>query len=152
MNCQISKTNLISKLQNFTVQIQENKKIVAFFLFGSYVTGKATSMSDVDFAFLLDKSIKRESYLPEKLRIMGELSISLGVDKLDVVILNEAPPGIGYRVIKEGHLLHLREEKKSQLIKYKVRTLDQYFDYKPVQRLMSEGLKKRIKEGEFGGR
>ncbi len=108
-------------------------------------------MSDIDLAVLLDKSIERERYLAERLRLMGELSTILGTDAVDLVVLNESPPGLAYRVIRDGELLFAPEEGKGQLVDFKVRTMDRYFDFQPAQRIFSEGLARRIREGSFGG-
>lgn len=100
---------------------------------------------------LFDRFVEPGYFLTEKLRLMGDLSIILGTDGIDLVVLNEAPPGLGYRVIKEGELLFLRDEAKNRLVEFKVRVLDRYFDFQPVQRMMSEGMARRIEEGRFGG-
>lgn len=112
---------------------------------------RPTPLSDIDLAVLLDRCVGKEQFLNKKLQLMGDFSAIMGTDRIDLVVLNEAPPGLGYRVIKEGKLLFSREEAKDQLVAFKVRTFDRYFDYQPVQRVFSEGLARRIKEGSFGG-
>jgi len=147
----ISKEELLEKLQEFVSMVKNNDKIIALYLFGSYASGRPTSLSDIDLAVLFDRAVQPECFLPEKLRLMGDLSIILGTDSIDLIVLNQAPPGLGYRVIKEGKLLFARDETKNQLVEFKVRVLDRYFDFLPVQRMMSEGLARRLEEGRFGG-
>lgn len=101
---------------------------------------------------LFDKTIEPEQILPERLRLMGDLSIILGRDDIDIVVLNEAPPALGYRVIKDGQLIYTRDGTKSQRIDYQVRIMKQYFDYLPTQKIFSDGLARRLKGGDFGGR
>lgn len=142
---------LRSGLQKFINTIRDSGQIIAFYLFGSYAAGRATPQSDIDLAILFDKSFERERYLPERLRLMGELSIVLETDRVELVVLNEAPPALAYRVIKDGELLFARDERKGQLVDFKVKTMDLYFDFLPAQRIFSEGLARRIREGSFGG-
>ncbi|ADG81453.1 DNA polymerase beta domain protein region [Thermincola potens JR] len=89
---------LRSRLQKFINTIRDSGQIIAFYLFGSYAAGRATPQSDIDLAILFDKSFERERYLPERLRLMGELSIVLETDRVELVVLNEAPPALAYRV------------------------------------------------------
>lgn len=145
------KEKLRSRLQKFINTIRDSGQIIAFYLFGSYAAGRATPQSDIDLAILFDKSFERERYFPERLRLMGELSIVLETDRVELVVLNEAPPALAYRVIKDGELLFARDERKGQLVDFKVKTMDLYFDFLPAQRIFSEGLARRIREGSFGG-
>lgn len=152
MDNMFQKEELILSIQKFIDNNKDRGEMTAFYLFGSYANGMQTTLSDVDLAVLLDKAVGPEQYLTERLRLMGELSVILGTDKLELVILNEVPPNLAYRVIKDGELLYVRDEAASQLIDFKVRTMDRYFDYQPVQRLFSEGLARRTRDGVFGGR
>jgi predicted nucleotidyltransferase len=146
------KEELVLKLQKFKDRISLNRQVTALYLFGSYATGKSTPLSDVDLAVLLDESVDKEDYLKERLRLMGEASAALRMDAVELVILNELPPALAYRVIKDGELLYSRDEAKKQLINFKVKIMDRYFDFQPVQRLFSESLARRTREGDFGGR
>ena len=152
MDNMFQKEELILSIQKFIDNNKDRGEMTAFYLFGSYANGMQTTLSDVDLAVLLDKAVGPEQYLTERLRLMGELSVILGTDKLELVILNDVPPNLAYRVIKYGELLYVRDEAASQLIDFKVRTMDRYFDYQPVQRLFSEGLARRTRDGVFGGR
>ena len=146
------KEELILSIRKFIDKNKDRGEMSAFYLFGSYAKGMQTTLSDVDLAVLLDKAVGPEQYLAERLRLMGELSVILGTDMFELVVLNEIPPNFAYRVIKDGELLYVRDEAASQLVDFKVRTMDRYFDFLPVQRLFSEGLAKRTREGVFGGR
>ena len=146
------KDELVLRLQKFIEGNKSSGEIVAFYLFGSYATDRQTPMSDVDLAVLLDKSVRREQYLNERLELMGKLSEILGNAAFELVVLNEVPAALAYRVIQDGELLFIRDEAKSQLVDFKVRTMDRYFDFRPAQKIFSEGLARRMKEGAFGGR
>ena len=127
------------------------KEEISAFIFGSYAAGRPRPTSDVDVAILLSTPI-RETYLEKRLSLMAEIAIVIGTDNLDVLILNEAPASLAYRVLKEGQLLYLKKGAEKQLVKFKAQTFDRYCDYQPVQRFFSAALERRIKEGSFGGR
>jgi hypothetical protein len=128
-----------------------DSNIIASYLFGSYATGKATKLSDIDIAVLLDETMDRKNYLNMKLLLLANLSSCLGTEKIDVVILNEATPDLAYNVIKDGVLLFERQGSKGQQVTFKARTFDRYFDYLPVKKMFSEVLSTRIREGRYGG-
>jgi predicted nucleotidyltransferase/DNA-binding XRE family transcriptional regulator len=78
--------------------------IVSVYLFGSVVRGRAHSGSDVDVGVLLDRSTWPRKIERSELRIdlSSELIATLGWNAVDVVILNDVPPGFGRRIVVEG--------------------------------------------------
>jgi hypothetical protein len=42
----------------------------------------------------------------ERLRLIGAVGSALGRDDVDLVIWNDAPPGLGARIVTRGHRLH----------------------------------------------
>lgn len=128
-----------------------DNNIIALYLFGSYATGKASNLSDVDVALLLDEAVANSDYLSRKLLLLADLSSCLDIERVDVVILNEAPPELAYNVIRDGELLFENQDRRGQLVSFKARTFDRYFDYLPVKKIFSEALSKRIREGRYGG-
>ncbi|WP_066637988.1 type VII toxin-antitoxin system MntA family adenylyltransferase antitoxin [Desulfolucanica intricata] len=125
--------------------------IIAMYLFGSYAEGKQTPVSDIDLAVLLDRDFSSKLYFEKKLDILSTTTSILKTDEVDLVILNQAPPALAYRVLCKGKLLYEKPEAKAQRVNFQVRTCDRYFDYKPVEKVIHEGLIRRIKEGRFGG-
>ncbi|RLE84246.1 MAG: hypothetical protein DRJ67_10875, partial [Thermoprotei archaeon] len=81
------------------------------YLFGSRARGTAREDSDYDFAVLLPRE---EVGVVEEVALALELAEELGVppDKVDVVVLNKADPGLVARVLKEGKLLYARSEEE----------------------------------------
>ncbi|WP_206812335.1 type VII toxin-antitoxin system MntA family adenylyltransferase antitoxin [Paradesulfitobacterium ferrireducens] len=146
-----TKAELNQRLQSFIERIKHRQDIVALYLFGSYAANRPTLLSDIDLAVLFDKSVAQELFLPERLRLLAELSSMLGRDNVELIVLNEAPPSLGYRVLRDGKLLFAGNNADSQIVNFKVKTLDRYFDYQPAQKIFSEGLARRIEEGGFGG-
>ena len=147
----LTRDELIERLQPFISMLQLRDTVAALYLFGSYATGRQTSLSDIDLAVLFDVSVEKEAFLAERLKLLGEMSSILGTDAVELVILNESPPTLGYRVTRDGVLLHASDNSNSQIISFKVKTWDRYFDYQPTQRIFSDGLARRIQEGRYGG-
>ena len=78
--------------------------VVSAYLFGSHAAGRAHRESDIDIGVLLD----RESYatarerFDARLSLIGELGSFLESNDVDLVILNDAPPELGARIVTEG--------------------------------------------------
>jgi predicted nucleotidyltransferase len=83
----------------------EREPIVRAYLFGSQVTGAAGPLSDVDVAILPRPEVRAE----ERLLLQGRVSLAAaaayGVDHADVVLLDEAPPGVAFAAISGTLLL-----------------------------------------------
>ena len=99
------------------------------FIFGSYARGQARPDSDVDIAVLLADHVGVDEYLRARLRLMDGISRLLERDDVDLVILNEAPLALAYRVLQDGEILFCRE--RALYVQYRVRTLNFYFDFAP---------------------
>jgi predicted nucleotidyltransferase len=80
------------------------KGVLSAYLFGSRSEGRSRRESDVDVAVLLDRRLfgtSRERF-EVRLRLIGELGRALGRNDVDLVILNDAPPGLGARIVTRG--------------------------------------------------
>jgi predicted nucleotidyltransferase len=132
-------------------KLRPDRDLVALYLFGSYAEGKQTPVSDIDLAVLLDRGFPAALYFEKKLKLLSTITSALKTDEVDLIILNQAPPALSYRVLSQGRLLYEEEDGKAQRVSFQVKTFDRYFDFKPVERVLHEGLIRRIKEGRFGG-
>jgi len=78
--------------------------VVSAYLFGSHAAGRAHRESDIDIGVLLDRQIyatERERF-DARLSLIGEIGSFLESNNVDLVILNDAPPELGARVVTEG--------------------------------------------------
>ncbi len=125
--------------------------IVAIYLFGSYAEGRQTPISDIDFAVLLNGDFPPSRYFEKKLELLAMITSLLKTDEVDLIILNHAPPALSYRILSKGRLIFEKEDGKGQRVNFQVRTYDRYFDFKPIEKILREGLVRRIKEDRFGG-
>jgi len=80
------------------------KGLVSAYLFGSYSEARAHRESDVDVAVLLDRRVfgTRRERFEERLRLIGAVGSALGRNDVDLVILNDAPPELGARIVTRG--------------------------------------------------
>jgi predicted nucleotidyltransferase len=82
--------------------------LVSAYLFGSHAEGRAHRDSDVDVGVLLDWGAfpTARARFEERLRIAALLAAGLARDRIDIVVLNDAPPGLGRRVVTRGRQVY----------------------------------------------
>lgn len=103
--------------------------VVFAYLFGSQTNNKTGPLSDVDIAVYFDENIERGEQFDVKLKLIGDISDKLKRDDIDVVVLNEAPPLISHRILKEGQSIFCQDKKKQ--LGYEVKAVLKYLDWKP---------------------
>lgn len=118
-------------------KVLRKQKVIFAYLFGSQVGGEIGALSDVDIAVYLDEKLSRHDYFDLKLKILGDLTDLLKTDNIDIAILNEAPPLLAQRILKEGRLIFSSNEKKR--LTFETKAVLRYLDWKPY-------LKKYTKE------
>lgn len=82
--------------------------LVSAYLFGSVARGAEHRESDVDVGILLDRSLHADRADRNALRIdlTSALIHVLGRNAVDVVILNDASPELGRKVVTQGERVH----------------------------------------------
>lgn len=88
---------------------REDLGIASAYLFGSHAEGRAHRESDVDVAILLlwDRYPTAEERFNMRVQLGAELIPVVGCNEVDVVILNDAPPLFGRRIVYEGKRVFL---------------------------------------------
>jgi len=83
--------------------LADRPEVLSAYLFGSQAEGRAHRESDVDVAVLLSRRAHpdRRSRFAVRLRIATALAGALG-RPVDVVVLNDAPPGLARHVVTTG--------------------------------------------------
>lgn len=78
--------------------------VVSVYLFGSHAEGRAHRESDLDLGILFDRTVHRtrKKRFEAALRFAAKLRSSLALDEIDPVVLNDAPPLLGRRIVTEG--------------------------------------------------
>jgi predicted nucleotidyltransferase len=78
--------------------------LVSAYLFGSHAEGRAHRESDVDLGVLFawDVHSTASARFEERLRLTTLLAAAQRTDRIDVVVLNDAPPTLGRRIVTSG--------------------------------------------------
>lgn len=130
---------MVEKLELFIEQVHNQYPIEFAYLFGSFVKDRANSESDIDLAICLKGKHNDE----EEVFVKGDI-IDLGMKyferKLDVVLLNTAPPQLKYEVIKNGLVLKDNPHRAS----FESLTFREYFDFRHYSDIYNKALISRI--------
>ena len=135
-------------LRRATEVFADRPEVILAYLFGSHARGRPTPISDIDFAVLLSDTVSGEKYLDYQIALMQSLAPIFRSDEVDVLILNQAPPLLAYKVIVEGKILVCRDEVAR--IRFRVRATQRYLDTKPMRKVQADATARRIREGRFG--
>ncbi len=124
----IDTATLPETVQRVIAEVQQHPKVVAIFLFGSWVRGEQMPISDVDIAVLLDSPDKRD-----------EADIgSMYSPTIDLVLFHRLPVRIQFQVLKEGQPLFVRDEEK--LIETTFQVMRQYHEMEWMYRRYYEEI------------
>jgi len=133
-----------SALQNYFDSLDT---VLLAYLFGSYARDQAGPLSDVDIAVLLAGDPNAERCFEMRLQLIGGVMDLLHFNDVDVIILNQAPLALCYRVLRDGVLLCGRDEQTR--IKFTARTVSEYLDFKPVIERHERAILERARRGEL---
>ncbi|TSC56218.1 MAG: hypothetical protein G01um101418_114 [Parcubacteria group bacterium Gr01-1014_18] len=102
---------LEKQLETFSPDLKRLGVIVVY-LFSSQARGDAEARSDVDFAVLLDKKMKKSpDYLKIRLKLMDLLSTMMGREDVEVIILDDQLPlSFKFEILKDGHILYNHDD------------------------------------------
>lgn len=125
--------------------------IAATYLFGSAAAGKSGPLSDVDVAFLLDPMSlgvdPRSVASSLTADLSSRLPAALGVPRVDVVILNTAPPALAFRAVHGGRIVAGADNRDR--VRFEVDLLHRYLDGLPLERTFAGALRERILRGQL---
>ncbi len=102
-------------------------QVVAAYLFGSVARGTASQASDIDLGVLLAQP-PASTLEGRLLDYEADLERHLGIP-VQVVILNDAPPDLAHRVLRDGVVVLERD--RSARLRFEVRTRNLFFDLEP---------------------
>src|ERR1051326_4841651 len=94
------------------------------YLFGSQAAGKAGPLSDVDIAVYFRSGLSERRRRPLRIRLTAEICSALKRDDVDVVVLNDAPPSLAFRVTASGKVIFCRDQLAR--IRYEARAMSLY--------------------------
>jgi predicted nucleotidyltransferase len=117
------------------------------YLFGSQATGQAGPLSDFDVGVLFANTLSPQERFRRRLSLLAEVIGVLRVQRVDVVVLNEAPPALRFRVIQYGKILYNQDE--TVRVRFEAKTMSEYFDTQPLRDLYRQRLFEAITAGRF---
>ncbi len=135
----------IDSVKNY---LHSRSEILAAFVFGSYASDRATPESDIDIAVLLDESVSISDYSLLKQDFITSLIGLMSFDKVDVAVLNTAPPVLCHEVIKNGVMLFSKDEKTR--IEFTAKATKRYLDTIHLRNVQDRILHEKIRSGNFG--
>jgi predicted nucleotidyltransferase len=122
--------------------LQKREEVRVVYLFGSRARGSVSNFSDIDIGVLLNEDFIKESVYGYRADLTAELISLLRTDKIDLVVLNHAPPLLAHRVVRDGIVLHCKDE--SERIAFEVKMLNRFLDTAPLRERQNEYLKKSV--------
>ena len=112
-----------------TRALEPRPEILEAYLFGSQARDDAGALSDIDVAVFIEEELAEPGPYGYDAGLITDLMTELGTNDIDVVLLNQAPPLLYHRVLRDGKLLVTRD-----LAATTTRAgyaLSRYFDFVP---------------------
>lgn len=126
--------------------LQSQKDVRLAYLFGSSAKGVRGKLSDVDIGVLVDESLNKDKVFELQLKLISDLTSILRTDKIDLVIMNDAPTSLNYEIIKAKSYILVRNE--SGRVEFECRVMSEYLDRRYYDKRHAElFLKKVAKKG-----
>jgi uncharacterized protein len=119
--------------------------VTVAYLFGSTVRGEANCLSDIDIAVLFDDNFSKEEAFNFQLELIGELTVLLKTNNVDLVTLNDSPLILTYNAIRNGIILKSDEPIR---VRFETRIMSRYLDEQyHIKRHTRESLKRISRSG-----
>ncbi len=134
-------------LDRMRAVLLRHEEIHYAYLFGSRAFGGFRSDSDVDVAIGLVESDRSHRVW---LDVMGDLALAVAPLEVDCLLLNGAPVGLRFAVVRDGRTLMDRLPAARRA--FEVATRREYWDWEPHRARHEEALIRRLREGRYGTR
>lgn len=115
--------------------LEADERVQYALLFGSRARGSAHDASDVDVAVGLGPGVRLNAL--EVGALVSRLEAAAG-RSVDLVLLDEAPPAVAYRVFRDAVPIFTRD--RAALVERKARAILEYLDFRPVEELCARGV------------
>ena len=135
-----------SLLARVAEALEPRAEVLEAYVFGSHARGVAQPHSDVDVAVYVDAP-PRSTY-GSAADLTSDLMRALGTSALDVTVLNDAPPLLYHRVLRDGVRVLARNLPATTT--REGRALSRYCDYVPQLAKIEAAHRGRVAEGRFG--
>jgi predicted nucleotidyltransferase len=134
-------------LSRFCTALEPDGRIAAIYLFGSHARGTATALSDIDLAILLHSDLDESRFFSLRLDYITRAMQTLHTEKVDVVILNNAPLHLAYEIVSHGILLVDRNP--GYRVAFEADHIGRFLDLKPFLAVQLDALREQLNRGTF---
>jgi predicted nucleotidyltransferase len=114
--------------------LEHDDRVAYALLFGSMARGTSHAQSDVDVA-IGTRGASLDVFA------IGDLTARLesaAGRPVQLVLLDTAPPGLAYRIFRDGQRIFVRDE--AALKNRLARAILEYLDFKPVEEMLTRGV------------
>ena len=141
----VDREQLIDRLARF---MEGRAEVQEAYLFGSAARGELQPHSDVDIAVYVAPDRPPSPTLPYLTDLTTDLMAALETPDVDLVVLNQAPPLLYARVLRDGVRVMSRDLRAST--RREGQALSRYCDFVPQLAKIEAAHRVRILSGEFG--
>ena len=128
--------------------LERRPEVLEAYVFGSFARAEEQPHSDIDAAVYVDPKAIEQGGLGIDAAIAADLIQALGTNRVDVVLLNAAPPLLYHRVLRDGLRLFARDLCATTV--REGRALSRFCDYVPQLAKIRAAHDARRARGEFG--
>ncbi len=118
-------------------------------LFGSHAAGRARPESDIDVGIQVSAEVAGDEHAALA-RLFDRLGAVARSDRLDLVLLNSAPPLLRHRILATGRLLFARRPEAR--VRFATRTIRDYRDMQVRREFFYRRRLEHLREGTVDGR
>jgi hypothetical protein len=135
-------------LDTLRERLPRRPEILEAYLFGSQARGDAAAHSDIDVAVYVDRERLPPATYGYAAHLTTDLMAALRINDVDVVVLNDAPPLLYHRVLRDGVRLLSRD--LAATTTREARAVSRWCDYQIHLRKVNQALDRRLVDGTFG--
>ncbi len=137
--------SIVERLRRY---LAARPEVLDAYVFGSFARGSEEQHSDLDVAVFVDHTAAPRSPYGYRADLTTDLMQVAERDDVDVVLLNDAPPLLYQRVLRDGIRIVSRDLGATTV--REGRALSRYCDYLPQLRKVEALHAARIARGAFG--
>jgi predicted nucleotidyltransferase len=120
-------------------------RVAAVLLFGSVAKGLAGATSDIDLGVLLMPPPAAGERYAVLRSLLGALVGHVATERVDLVLLDDAPPALAFQALKHGRVVLCRDP--VALHRFRVQTYRRHADFAPVEELFLQAARSRAHAG-----
>jgi predicted nucleotidyltransferase len=135
-------------VERLAQRLRGRPEVLDAYVFGSVARGESQPHSDVDVAVYVDASDAAASRFDYAAELTADLSSAIGHPRVDLVLLNQAPPLLYHRVLRDG--VRVLARNLASTTRREGQALSRYCDYLPHLRKIDALHASRLARGSFG--